>query len=126
MDKCDFCGRHPDRPLSLFFNCEISRKFWAEIANFFIGLNINIPLSRLSILFGITNESASSTVNTLILIGKQVIWTCKHKQIIPNFELYKRYVKDYLLLVKYCEEIRCTKYQFSNQWGKVLQSLENV
>ena len=122
-DNCDLCGQHSERAFTLFFTCNVSQQFWAEIFNYFLGFNIVIPLSRLRILFGVLDEPFDSTINTVVMLGKQVIWTCKYKKTKPTLLFLKRSLKDYLIVLRYCHSIRNENEIFNDQWGEVLPVL---
>ena len=122
-DICDLCGQHSERPLSLFFTCNVTQQFWTEIVNFFLNFSIAIPLSRLKILFGVLDEPPDSIINTAIMIGKQVIWACKFRKSQPNIIMFKRSLKDYLVLLSYCHSMNNTCISCNDQWGAVLRNL---
>ena len=123
IDTCDFCGLHSEQPLTLFVTCEYVQQFWAEVCNYFLDFIITIPMSRLKVLFGVLDQPYDSTVNTAIMIGKQVIWACKQRKIIPNLAYFKNSLKDYLVLLSYCNSLDNTSTVFNDQWGVVLHSL---
>ena len=80
-------------------------------------------MSRLKVLFGVLDQPYDSTVNTVIMIGKQVIWACKQRKSIPNLTYFKNSLKDYLIVLKYCSNMNNTCLVFNDQWAVVLSSL---
>ena len=74
---CTYCGLEPERILHLFVTCERVKNFWQEVHDFFIQLNFFVPLDRSKILFGIHHKPPDSTVNYILLAGKQYIWRNK-------------------------------------------------
>ena len=122
-DSCDFCGLHTENSLSLFFTCDHTQHFWAGVCNYFLDFTIPFPMSRLQILFGVLDEPFDSHKNTAIMIGKLVIWACKFKKIIPNINFYKRSLRDYLVLLRYCHIMKNTINVFNDQWGEVFLNL---
>ena len=125
IEACDFCSTHFDRPISLFFTCEIVQDYWAELSLYLSGFNITLPISRLKIIFGVLEESAESCTNTCILIGKQVIWMCKNQQINPSIVIFKNVLKDYLVVLQYCQKLEFCSDKFNRQWGELLNNLQN-
>ena len=69
-DQCDLCNLHIENALTLFTQCNVSLDFWASVRTYFQPLNINVPTSRLKILFGVLDENFDSTLNTSLMIGK--------------------------------------------------------
>ena len=123
LDTCDFCGLHSEQPLALFVTCQCSHQFWGEVCDYFLNFGILIPMSRLKVLFGVLDQPYDSTVNTVIMIGKQAIWACKQRKSIPNLTYFKNSLKDYLIVLKYCSNMNNTCLVFNDQWAVVLSSL---
>ena len=99
-DSCDLCQSipgnphsHPENPYSLFWTCPQSQLFWADLKHYFLDFTINLPLSRIAILFGVLNETYDSTLNQLILLGKRVIWACKYKKNCTNYNNFLEIIK---------------------------------
>ena len=122
-DQCDFCRQHIENPLTLFTECNFSQKFWIEVKNYFLDFTIFIPTSRLQILFGVLDETFDSKKNTVIMIGKRVIWASKFKKNLPNLMTFKTTLRDYLVLLKMCHSFQQTSNLFNDQWGEVFSDL---
>ena len=112
-----------ENSLSLFFTCDYTQQFWAGVCNYLLELTIPFPVSRLQILFGVLDEPFDSHKNTAIMIGKQAIWACKYRKIIPNINFFKRSLRDYLVLLRHCHIVTNTVIVFNDQWGEVLLNL---
>ena len=122
-DQCDLCGEHVENALTLFTQCQISVNFWAEIRSYLLNFAINLPTSRLQLLFGKLDEGYDSQINTIIMIGKRVIWTSKYKKNIPTISHFKASLKDYLVLLKVCKTVTNCVDQITDQWGAILCNL---
>ena len=72
---------------------------------------------------GVLDESYDSTINATVMIGKQVIWASKFQKIQPNLFIFKRSLKDYLVLLSYCNSTTNTSLVVNDQWGEVLRVL---
>ena len=124
-DQCDFCHDHIENALTLFWLCQVTQQFWGQVKLYLADFTINVPVSRLEILFGVAGESYDSKTNTAIMIGKRVIWASKHKKTLPSLTMFKKSLKDYLLLLKYCHAMSSTNVVFDDQWDIVLRDLDN-
>ena len=84
---CTYCRNHPEQILHLFWVCHNVWNFWNEVHNFFIQMNILIPLIRHKILFGVHDKKPDSISNYIILTAKQYIWHNKFVNQGPSFPL---------------------------------------
>ena len=125
-DQCDLCNLHTENALTLFMQCNVSLDLWASVRTYFQTLNTNVPTSRLQILFGVLDEKFDSTQNTIIMIGKRVIWASKHRKDKPKINHFKATLKDYLIVLKICKTITNLCNQFNDQWGNILLDLLGV
>ena len=125
-DQCDLCNLHIENALSLFTQCNVTIDFWASVRTYFQTFNIIFPTSRLQILFGILDEKFDSTLNTIVMLGKRVIWASKHKKEKPNINHFKAVLKDYLIVLKICKTVSDLCIQFNDQWGTILRDLVGV
>ena len=122
-DQCDFCAEHVENPYTLFWLCRYTQQFWTEVQLYLLDFNLNLPHSRLPILFGIQSEGYDSVLNTIILLGKRFIWASKQKKVLPNLEHFKNLLKDYLYVLRVCHTITNTTNLFDDQWGRIVLNL---
>ena len=122
-DQCDFCAQHVENPYTLFYQCPHTQAFWSEVKNFLSNFQIELPVSRLQILFGIHDQPYDSVENSVILLGKRFIWASKHKKQLPNFSYFKKSLKDYLYVLGVCHTLEHTRAIFDDQWGRILDNL---
>ena len=78
-DQCEYCGE-TDYIEHLFINCARLRGYWENVAKEInMRLNINLKLTDLNILFGITGQNQNYSkkqiriINHIILIAKMTI-----------------------------------------------------
>ena len=96
---CTFClgtnDMNPSLELisHLFYDCDISLNLWNDIKNWLRDQDIDIPLNRKTILFGIHEQSINSVPNYIILCVKYFIWKSKFK----SQELFLRPFQQFLL-----------------------------
>ena len=87
--KCTFCNEEDETIQHLLFSCKYTELFWKEIIKWLKRFQILLnPSVETSILFGILKYKHFKLINHLIIIGKQVIYTCRYRKIIPNFQLF--------------------------------------
>lgn len=119
-DKCDLCGLDTENSYHLFYQCFVSKRFWVEIKQYFLlKFNIYLPVERLSILFGVLNQDHTSILNTIILLGKQLIWSCKHGKKHPTLAHFKNSLAEHLKIVKLCFVLKSKVEIFEDQWGNI-------
>ena len=123
-DTCDLCGLHVETPMTLFSQCHLVQLFWSEIKEYFAFFEHDLPTNRLSILFGIHTESYNSVKNIAILVGKRTIWISKFRKIPPSIDLFKYFLKDYLIILSYCHCLKNTSAAFNDQWGTCFWNLQ--
>ena len=126
-EMCSLCFTHVENPLTLFWECQTTRNFWSQVRTFLADHTFQLPDSRLSILFGFSREPWDSVSNTIVMIGKQVIWQSKVKKQRPNLLQFKGLLKKYLLLLRYCctiENSDSSLLNFKQQWDCILRGLD--
>ena len=58
------------------------------------------------------------------MIGKQVIWTSKIKKQLPSLIQFKRSLRRYLVMLKYCSSIDSERPVFDKKWDRINSDLE--
>ena len=87
--KCTLCNREDETTQHLLFSCKYTEPFWKEIIKWLKRFQILLnPFVETGILFGILKHKHFKLINHIIIIGKQVIYTCRYRKIIPNFQLF--------------------------------------
>ena len=119
-EKCELCDLETENALHLFYQCFISQRFWVEIKQYLLQkFNIYLPVERLSILFGVLDQDPSSILNTIILIGKQLIWACKHGKKRPTLSYFKNSLAEHLRILRMCYVFKSQGHIFDDQWGNI-------
>ena len=100
---CTFCSSinrdegDPAPPLELvshlFFECDNVLNLWIQIIGWLKSLNIDVPLNRKSLLFGIQDQPSNSVPNYIILCNKYFIWKTKFQAQELQFISFKRFLK---------------------------------
>lgn len=90
-NKCSFCTVHEEDLAHLFYNCDLSLKFWSDVSSFlFTPRNVNYKLSLKDVICSFTNRSKMTefVVNFYILHGKYYIHKRKFAKCIPRCDLF--------------------------------------
>ena len=128
--SCTFCLQAgnlvaPSELIShLFFDCDHALNLWQATINWLKTLNVNIPLDRKALLFGL-NDQASTTVNNyLILYVKYFIWKSKFQTKQLTFTALKTFLKNKvedLKMAYFYEDKEC----YFEPWLLIYTSLVN-
>ena len=94
---CSYCSHiegfsHLEVVSHLFFDCDFVLKLWQEKKTWLATLNINIPLDRNKLIFGIHDEAIFSPTNYVILCTKYFIWRTKFLSKDLSLGLFHRYL----------------------------------
>ena len=65
-------------------------------------------------------------MNTLILLGKRVIWACKQKKVKPTKQIFLAELKNYLAVLNVCCAIKNSSTRFNGQWGEIFGHLSGL
>ena len=124
-ETCSFgCQQEVETIPNLFWNCPVVQTFWESLANFAeTTFHITIELSNLRVLFGIHDEPTDSVQNTIILTAKKFIWRQKFIPLNPCLNLYLKYLKTHLEIVKLTWTFKNLEHIYNDQWGNIFDSL---
>jgi hypothetical protein len=95
--KCTYCAHipdssHPELVSHLFYDCDFVLKLWQELKTWLATLNVQLPLDRIKLLFGIHEEDCSSVLNYIILSVKQFIWKTKFGSKDLSLNLFQKFL----------------------------------
>ena len=124
-EKCDLCSLSTENAFHLFYQCHLVQQFWVQVKLYLLDFDHYLPVTRLPILFGIHDQDYNSVLNTIILLGKRVIWTCKKNKNPPKLSHFKNSLLDYLKILKVSQVLQNSSLVFEAQWGIILFSLQN-
>ena len=89
--KCSFCGEKDETFIHLFCECDKVNPVWNDlIIAISQQLNSNISITNFEKLFGILGDKF---ISYLFLLLKYHIYCCKFSNKLPNFVLFKSFVK---------------------------------
>lgn len=92
--NCSFCRETRETLNHFLFECSFSNSFWNKvISNILNKLSCCRCLSLCDVIIGILKEEMD-LVNYVIILGKNYLWTCRHKEIKPSFCHFKRILKN--------------------------------
>ena len=127
---CTFCvqagSQFPPSELisHIYFDCDHALNLWQIILNWLKTLNINIPLDRKALLFGLNDQAPTTIINYLILYVKSFIWKSKFQTKQLSFIAFKTFLKSKL------DDLKMTYFLGDKEscfepWQLVYECLEN-
>lgn len=94
--KCSFCQVHDESLEHLLVHCKFTQIFWSAVTTWLNEFNIGIGyLNEKIILLGVTNQVENyKLINHILIIGKQVIYSCRCKNVKPRLTLFQIKVRE--------------------------------
>ena len=98
-NACSFCHQVDETLKHLFYECNITRKFWSELREWIrhesgIMYNFNI----VDIMMLSMNESTPIALLTVLLVGKVYVYKCRQSNITPSMSSFEAYLKQYIMI----------------------------
>ena len=81
----------------IFIECDFVLKLWQDVRGWLASFNINLPLNRTQLLFGIHEQSSNSVENFIIFFTKYYIWKTKFTTktlLVDSFKHFLKYKLD--------------------------------
>ena len=123
--KCTFCNEFDETIEHLMLNCSYSMLFWNDVIQWLNTFQINIDLlSETTILFGIFDNGDFKLINHLILIGKQVIYTCRARKIKPNLPIFLAKLQNISAIEFNVAKRRGALEHYHYKWNNLLSWLQ--
>ena len=124
--KCTFCNEFDETIEHLMLNCSYSMLFWNDVIQWLNTFQINIDLlSETTILFGIFDNGDFKLINHLILIGKQVIYTCTARKIKPNLPIFLTKLRNISAIEFNVAKRRGALEHYHYKWNSLLSWLQS-
>ena len=70
------------------------------------------------------SKKCSCSLNTIYLLSKQYIYSCKINISLPNINVFKNIVKEHTNIEEYQANTSCTLVQFERKWHQFAAALE--
>ena len=106
-------------------HCSYSTLFWKDIIQWLNTFQINVELlSETTILFGIFENENFRLINHLILIGKQVIYTCRARKIKPHLPIFFAKLQNISAIELDIAKRRGALEHYYNKWNSLLSWLQ--
>ena len=118
---CSFCGKERDAVQHIFWRCEHVKRFWEQlqtVAYNACGNGLLVNLNETIVLFGHdSNFRSDDTLFVLIiLLAKFFIYKGKVKKNIPQFHLFRNYLKTAFDAYTYIAIINMSYDKFTKEW----------
>ena len=92
-DRCTFCEINKETITHLFWNCHHVKSIWLQTEDWINEItHSRLKLNQRTIILGDPEIDENKPMNHILLIIKYYIYTCRCKEIIPNFEGAKQSV----------------------------------
>ena len=112
---CSLCLREVDSVSHMLLSCKTSRDLWSEVENWIQELGmLNYNLSPDKIILGDIENVTS--INTIILLTKNIIYNAMKKEQKPNIFNAKNDVNNFYFLEKYRHYIKGKGRIFDKQY----------
>lgn len=89
---CQFCSETVETLEHLFWECRIVQHLWNNLKELFSSINVHITLDLKTISFGYLKKPNCMIINFLIVLMKYFIYGMKLREVIPNFQGFRRYI----------------------------------
>ena len=115
-DTCTFCNNAPETLLHLFWNCEVSKHFWAVLLNYINNkCNTNlIEWNAYDVLFGGRNQD--TCISNILLQAKYYLYCNKIKKQLPSIEVFSKHMVTYYQIEKYISAKNFQIAKFEALW----------
>ena len=115
---CSFCNTEQETLVHLFWNCTHVVTFINVVSTWLNTIlhDVNITLYKENFMLG--SKRLSCSLNTIILLSKQHIYSCKMNISLPNINVFKNIVKEHSW--KYQAKTSCTLVQFERKWRQFI------
>ena len=116
---CSYCEQEPETVQHLFYKCQLSKKLWHEIQNFFIS-KLSLPsLDLQSALFGFFDNPTNNYIpNNVLLIFKLTLY--KHrKKSTPTLTKILKNLKDREFLERKCAVSENRISNHNDKWAPI-------
>ena len=117
-----FCQVHDESLEHLLVHCKFTQIFWSAVTTWLNEFNIGIGyLNEKIILLGVTNQVENyKLINHILIIGKQVIYSCRCKNVkrrLTLFQIKVREVYKIKLMISKKNQREITNYE---KWQPLL------
>ena len=121
---CSFCNTEQEALVHLFWNCTHVVTFINVVSTWLNTIlhDVNITLYKENFMWG--SKRLSCSLNTIILLSIQYIYSCKMNISLPNINVFKNIVKEHMNIEKYQSKTSCTLVQFERKRRQFAAALE--
>ena len=121
---CSFCPNHLEKLPNLVWSCPVVREFWEMVGNILKVYFPDFRLGRKEAIFGDSESNGDSVINTMILLGKQFIWTQKFGSKNLNELHYILFMQKELEQLVKIMQFKNRIETFCNDWVQILEHFD--
>jgi hypothetical protein len=119
-DRCSFCKDETETIEHLFWGCDIVQGFWLQFMNVLQNKCVHLQdihfCEELILLGHVRGFKSDDVFDTILLMGKYFIYTCKHTNTQPIVENFLRQLKYRFCIEKYLSNVNQTYDDFVQEW----------
>ena len=122
---CYLCKTDKETLIHLFWECSVTKTFWARVHCFFVSIHL-IPASHVLDIYeclGFRGEKDDILVSHCLLLARYYIYCCKFKNISPSIREYAQQLKYNLEIEKQISIVTDSQNKFQQKWKKILHAL---
>lgn len=121
---CSFCNQQPETLPHLFWDCEHTQTFIISLVDWFNTepMNSNITLMKQDFILG--SKKFAHSINTIFLIAKLHIYSCKMSNILPTINVFKLKLRSQLQAEKYNARLHGSLNQYDRRWNQFTAILQ--
>ena len=120
-DLCTFCKTSRESIIHLFFECNVSKRFWNALKDFFISMMVvdnNFEFDIIMIIFGFLNgTSHSDMIHYITLVAKYFLYKCRCEDVLPTLLNFRHYLTKYYETEKTIAIKNQTLDRFEMKWN---------
>ena len=119
---CTFCGLQGESQFHIFWECVKLTKFWQSMQRWFKYMfQLNLVLTPPMIIYNNYIGMHKDLINTVILIAKQYIYSCKCQQKSINFVIMLQKVFEHMEIERAIAMSNSTFSKFYRKWAILIQ-----
>ena len=123
---CEFCNMEIETFSHLFWECTYVQQFWTSLTDFLNRCNFNFILDFKTLSFRIAQANPNYKVlsqNSIIYIGKYIIFQAKQRKQIPNLQDFKSFLLTRIKIEKEIALLNDKLASFETKWRTLIDTL---
>ena len=127
--RCSYCSTDVETIEHLFCDCHLTRSFYFKVQQWCASFDLVLPeLNVLNVLYGLIPTGRDTLlINTLLMLYKKIVFSCKSKNSKLLLVTFKVMVKELEIVEKNISKLLNKSMKHKNKWKKYLsQNLKDL